>query len=244
MSRNVSERDIKLLYGLSAARCNLCGITVFLPKVDEHGYTHIGQMAHNIAYANNENAPRFIDELSGDNSYDNLILLCANDHLQVDQNTKFYTVQKLNEIKKDFEESITRKLSVQLKPDQYLVDLINKNFELQFVCHNLGDPLYSIPFDIADIADINTYLLEANYPTLYPFRDHILNKYMDDLMEAYFELHPLLMKYYFTDNARDLRPIKEKPISPIDQDLILAITNTLRRSIYNWLEHCRQYYSN
>lgn len=244
MSRKVSERDIKLLYGLSAGRCNLCEVVVFEPKINEHGYTNIGQMAHNIAYAKNEKAPRFIDELSGDNSYDNLILLCANDHLKVDQNTKFYTVRRLNQIKKDFEDSVDKKFNVQVKPDQYLVDLINKKYELQFLYRNLDDPLSSIPFDILDIGDIDNYILEAHHPTLYPFSDHILNEHMDVIKEAYYKLKPFLLEYYFLFNHRELRPLREKPISKSDKDLILAIVKTLQRSIYDWLEYCRQSYNN
>lgn len=98
MSRKIPDSEIKKLFGLSAGRCNLCG-TCTISDRHSGGYTIIGQMAHNISYSDNKSSPRCIDGKTGDNSYENLILLCANCHIKVDRDEEYYTVSKLNKIR-------------------------------------------------------------------------------------------------------------------------------------------------
>lgn len=242
-SRKVSERDIKMLYGLSAARCNICEKVLFAPKIDEDGYVHIGQMAHNIAYSEHESAPRAIDGMSGDNSYQNLILLCANDHITVDQNTNYYTVDKIRAIKHQFEYSVQVRLANEVKPDKSLVDLIHSNYNLQALIYSLNSPLISLPFNIGDIIDMESFLLEPNRPTFYPFKDEGLNGYMQPILELAHQLSPYIISYYFASNVGDLRPIREKPIPINEQAVIANIVQNLSQSIFNWLEYCRIHYS-
>lgn len=97
---SISNPEIKKLYGLAAGRCSICKINVFDNDV------HIGEMAHIIAKS--ENGARGGESILGDrNSYENLILLCANHHLEVDQNSLFYTTAKLHAIKASHEENIS-----------------------------------------------------------------------------------------------------------------------------------------
>ena len=66
---------------------------------------HIGEMAHIIAKS--VKGARGGEDLSGNmNSYDNLILLCANHHSEVDQNPEVYTVKKLHNIKLEHENNV------------------------------------------------------------------------------------------------------------------------------------------
>ncbi|BCU65775.1 hypothetical protein F941_00571 [Acinetobacter bouvetii DSM 14964 = CIP 107468] len=243
MSRQVLPKDIKLLYGLSAARCNICEKVLFEPKINEDGYVHIGQMAHNIAYSEHESAPRAIDGLSGDNSYQNLILLCANDHISVDQNTAFYTVEYIRTIKNNFENSVRVRLNNAIRPDKSLVDLIHSNYNLQALIYSLNFPLILLPFNIGDIIDMENFLLEPNRPTSYPFRDEGLNGLMLPILELAHQLNPYIISYYFPSNVGDLRPIREKPIPVNEQAAITNIVQNLYQSIFNWLEYCRINYS-
>lgn len=242
-SRKVLPQDIKPLYGLSAARCNICGNVVFEPKIGEDGFIHIGEMAHNIAYSDNDSAPRAIDGMSGDNTYNNLILLCVLDHKRVDQNTAFYTIENLRTIKSKFEYSIQTKLNGNVRPDKQLVDLINTNFNLQGLIYALSFPLTSLPFNIGDIIDIESFLLEPNRPTSYPFFDTLLNDHMQNVLKYAYQLHPFLMSYYFPSQLNDLRPTNEKPIYPNDQNEITNIVQNLSQAIFKWLEYCRTNYS-
>lgn len=244
MSRDVPIKDIKLLYSLSAGRCNLCRRELFEPKIDEQGYIHIGEMAHIYPYSDNEFAPRYIDGLSGNNSYDNLILLCGSDHIKVDSNPAFYTVEKLHKIKQDFESHISFLLSQEKNSkDKVLIDLIAENFELQKLVSLLDMPLNCLPWCIGDIADIENWLLIPNCPSLYPFDDKRLNQIMENMLINYQKLHPYVMEYYFHYNEEYLAPVREKPISDIDKAEILEIVADYRKSIYEWLEYCRFNYS-
>lgn len=240
MSRVPLNKDIKLLYSLSAGCCNLCEKQLFEPKIDELGYTHIGQMAHIYSYADNGIAPRYIDGLSHDNSYDNLILLCANDHLKVDSNTDYYTVNKLHEIKRNFENKIKRLLVEQKNSsDRVLIDLIRENFNLQQLLASLDNPISYLPWCVGDVADIETFLLIPNCPSLYPFDDSELNSKMKKMLGNYDLLSPYINEYYFADNGRYLAPVREKPIPYSEQEEILKIVREFKQSIFDWLEYCR-----
>lgn len=93
---SISNPEVKKLYGLSAGRCSICEINLF----DNH--VHIGEMAHIIA-KNNGGARGDVQSSTNINSYENLILLCANHHTEVDQNSNHYTVDHLHVIKSKHE---------------------------------------------------------------------------------------------------------------------------------------------
>lgn len=242
-TRKVSERDIKMLYGLSAARCNICAKVLFEPKVNEDGFIHVGEMAHNIAFSEMASAPRAIDGMSEDNSYQNLILLCANDHLNVDQNTRFYTVDKIREIKTNFEKNIHIRLDEKVKPDQHLVNLINGYYNLQSILNQLNDPLYCLPFNIDMVLRIYNEILIPSIPSSFPFNDENLNQLMAQMIDFSSQLPPFLNSYYFPHPSGDLRPTREKPILFNDEQKIRQIVASLYQAIFNWLHYCRTDYS-
>lgn len=79
----VSDADIKLLWGRAAGMCSRPGCGVDLTRLPQgrNAYT-VGEMAHVIAKA--ADGPRG-DGVGGDNSYENLILLCPTCHRDVDK---------------------------------------------------------------------------------------------------------------------------------------------------------------
>jgi len=82
-SMAISEIDIKKLWGLAAGRCSKPGCMVECVKfLDAINPTIIGEMAHVIA--KKPNGPRGIPE-GGDDSYENLILLCPTHHTEIDK---------------------------------------------------------------------------------------------------------------------------------------------------------------
>lgn len=241
MSRKISERDYKLLYGRSAGRCNICNKEVFLPKKNGEGVTHTGEMAHAYPYSRKQTAPRFTEGKPLDNSYNNLILLCSYDHDIVDEDTDFYTIEKLREIKNTFEERI-RSLLGDLKPDFFFVDLINKNIKFQYLLANLNDPLYSLPFDMTDIGDVENYLLPYYMPTYFPFDDQRLTDSLSKIISSYRELYNCTYPYY---DIRD--PLTLKLMNPDyvyqNQSLVIQIKSSAKElsdAIYYWIQYCRE----
>lgn len=244
-TRAVTAKNYKLLYGLSAARCNICSQLLFELKQDEAGFIHIGEMGHQYAYSGGKKAPRAhtIDKESGDNSYNNLILLCANDHKRVDQNTDYYTIEKLKKIKSDFELFVSNQFVKPIQPDRRLIDMIRSDFPLQGLLYGLQDPLNSLPYDTGNIIDIKNFILEPNRPSYYPFFDEQLNYLMDNMQKYAWELSPYIVTYYSLSSSQDLRPTKEKPIPESLYDEIFMIVKNLYNSIYEWLDYCRINYA-
>jgi hypothetical protein len=79
----ISTLDIKLLWGRAAGRCSKPGCNEDLTRCPEQGRDYIiGEMAHVIAQA--KEGPRG-DGVGGDDSYDNLVLLCPTHHREVDK---------------------------------------------------------------------------------------------------------------------------------------------------------------
>jgi hypothetical protein len=79
---NLKDIDIKKLWGLSAGRCNYPACNEECIKFLNDEATVIGEMAHMIAQS--ESGPRGISG-GGDDSYENLILLCPTHHKVIDK---------------------------------------------------------------------------------------------------------------------------------------------------------------
>lgn len=102
-----SGLDIKLLWGRAAGRCSKPGCTEELTRLAERGSDYIiGEMAHVIAKA--KEGPRG-DGVGGDDSYDNLMLLCPTHHREVDKAPEGeFPVEMLREWKAGHEEKVHR----------------------------------------------------------------------------------------------------------------------------------------
>lgn len=102
---SIPEKDIKKLWGAAAGRCSE-------PTCDEECITFlessnsvvIGEMAHVIAES--PNGPRGIPE-GGDNTYENLILLCPKHHKIIDKApAELFPVELLLKWKSEHEEKV------------------------------------------------------------------------------------------------------------------------------------------
>lgn len=92
----LSNKTVSLLFGLAGGRCSICKT----PVVDLD--VKIGEMAHIIA--RNKGGARGELPFQGDiNGYENLILLCPNDHKRVDNNPAAYPPEMLHQIKREHE---------------------------------------------------------------------------------------------------------------------------------------------
>ncbi|HVE44894.1 MAG TPA: HNH endonuclease signature motif containing protein [Gammaproteobacteria bacterium] len=99
---SIPELDIKVLWGKSAGRCAFCNKDLLSesPKAVQ------GEMAHIIAKS--KRGPRGSNEtLECDrNGYENLILLCPNDHTEIDSHPDNYTVECIRKKKTMHEEKV------------------------------------------------------------------------------------------------------------------------------------------
>ncbi|PSL12023.1 hypothetical protein CLV44_1207 [Marinobacterium halophilum] len=186
---SISNPEVKKLYGLSAGRCNICKKGLFENEV------HIGQMAHVIGRS--VDGPRGRDVLGGDrDSYENLILLCANHHIEVDQNTEAYPVNRLLEIKQSHEYLVASQFE---HPKERLRDINFINLFMEFVpftrlqslTHNLPS---SINLDFSLVGDMFEALTIDN-PHLYPLNDPELNQKFNNFIQAYFNLWNVISGY-------------------------------------------------
>ncbi|VVM46141.1 HNH endonuclease signature motif containing protein [Pseudomonas crudilactis] len=189
----ITNSEIKKLYGLAAGRCSICKLNVFLNDV------HIGEMAHIIAKSTN--GTRGGEELShGRNSYENLILLCANHHTEVDQNPQRYPVNELNRIKSEHERVAA---SVFESPRERQNDVDFLSLFMRFVPFTRlryftdGLPI-SVSLNLCAVGDTFDALLIDN-PHLYPLNDSGLQTRFDSFIKSYYALWSLIAGFTKVD---------------------------------------------
>ena len=172
------NKDIKKLYGLSAGQCNICKKSLFDADV------HIGEMAHVIAKSLNGPRGEKISKNVRD-SYQNLILLCANHHIEVDQNTSKYTVEFLHEIKEKHEGEVKFKLSNKQAPgcEPVLKEVFGYMGFTKMVTYFDDFPDF---FNIEFLTpyDVFSEFARTN-PHIYPFSDTALQNKIDNFISPY-----------------------------------------------------------
>ena len=100
----IHNKDLKLLWYKAAGRCSICKKELSVEASSSSGNTLVGQNCH-IVGEKLDSGPRHKSNLTeGDRSrYPNLILLCANHHIEIDSDEAKYTVEILHQIKADHE---------------------------------------------------------------------------------------------------------------------------------------------
>lgn len=109
---SITLKTHKLLWGKSGNRCAFedCKNELIMDETETDDESVIGDEAHIVA--RKETGPRGISSLSKDDrdKYENLVLLCRIHHKVIDDQHKFYTVEKLNELKKTHEKWVKESL--------------------------------------------------------------------------------------------------------------------------------------
>ncbi len=130
----ISEKDIKKLWGLAAGRCSKPGCEDECVKfLDANDPTIIGEMAHIIA--KKPDGPRG-NASGGEDTYDNLILLCPTHHTEVDKAPEgVFTVEELNRWKSQHEQNVTNsfkspKYSTKEEMAKAINILLSQNFTI------------------------------------------------------------------------------------------------------------------
>jgi len=116
MSRKYPLADVKILYGLAAARCAFpnCRKEVVLEGTATDKTKQIGKIAHIVAHS--ENGPRSDSSYPKDklDTYENWVLLCPTCHDTVDAHENRYTVASLRKLKIDHESWVQDSLNESL----------------------------------------------------------------------------------------------------------------------------------
>lgn len=104
-ARSYSPKDIKLLWGLAAARCAFqsCRKECVAEETPKDRAAILGKIAHIVAHSDTgpRADPSYPKELR--DKYENLVLLCGDDHDRVDFQPNTYTVLDLRGWKTDHE---------------------------------------------------------------------------------------------------------------------------------------------
>lgn len=215
-SRRVSERDQKRLYGHSANWCNVCS----RKKIAIEDLGNQLEMAHIIAFADNPLAPRYVKGKSGDNSYDNLILVCPNHHAEIDdvseKSRAKYTIEYLKKIKKEHEDKIKafKDKSNPVHPrDTQLITAIFDTYdivEMSNATQGYPETIEANIFEFLDLMDI----LETKGKLNYPFKDDDLNFYFENIKDnletlvkyrsLLYKMNLSLEKYHLKDDISDI----------------------------------------
>lgn len=116
MTRKYPKSDVKLLYGLAAARCSFpsCKGDLVLEDLPGEKKKQIGKIAHIVAHG--KNGPRADDLYPTEklDTYDNWILLCGTHHDTVDTVIGQYPVERLLKMKKEHETWVRNSLEIEI----------------------------------------------------------------------------------------------------------------------------------
>jgi hypothetical protein len=98
----ITDKTRKLLWGRSGNRCALCKRPLVSVVTDESVESVLGEECHIIARSVDGPSGQ-TDEPTDRDSYNNLILLCREDHKRIDDNPNYFSKNKLLEIKRAHE---------------------------------------------------------------------------------------------------------------------------------------------
>lgn len=104
----LSDRDRKRLWGKSGARCAICRSLLIRASQAGSAEAVVGREAHIIGKRPGSARYQPLPPTARD-AYDNMILLCANDHDIVDQQPERWTVEELQARKAAHERSMTER---------------------------------------------------------------------------------------------------------------------------------------
>ena len=106
-ARRYLDRDLKLLWGLAAARCSNPGCRKPLIKeaTEKDPHAVLGKIAHINDFSRCPDSPRSDPSLTIQqiNVYDNLILLCGDHHDEIDKQKRTFPRERLLKWKRDHE---------------------------------------------------------------------------------------------------------------------------------------------
>lgn len=188
--KQVSPKDVKLLWGVGA-QCTICHCHLWY----ENGYI-IGEHAH--IRGENPGSARYDKDYPKDKltTEENLILLCANCHSMIDKDEDSWSVEKLLETKRNFIDSVVRRISNIEPPKASLIVDVVEVFYNSIIqqCGN-DEPL--------DVTQRTISLVQKNDKNDFP---HQLSEILVSAYMKYFDS----IQTFFSDprNAESLRKLQ------------------------------------
>lgn len=264
---SISSKDIKILFGNSAGRCNICNQQLV------EGDIHIGEMAHIIA--KNIKGPRGNISCENINSHHNLILLCPTHHSLVDADPVQYPPERLIELKQEHEKNVSLRLdnNQEYNRDLFSLNKLLEHIPIQNFRGIVSDLPYKVSLDFFSIIEGFEHFY-TYYPTLYPFYNDELTRYWNDCIRLANEIDKLLGSNISIKNnsiitmSEMLRPnssiehgyniyvssddgyivINKKFLKPEQVQLVVENMNTLSSDFLiahtNLIIYIKQYYGN
>jgi hypothetical protein len=178
----ISPKTHKKLWGRSGNRCAFrgCGKGLVVDATETDDESIIGQECHIVA--RKVNGPRGISPLTSEqrDKYGNLILLCSVHHKVIDDQPGKYTVDMLQEMKREHEEWVRTRLqgydAGRQRDDELYVSLLEGFEKLAGFAHWNGWTSYMLSAGqpgmhkevYADLRELNRWLLGRAWPKRYP----------------------------------------------------------------------------
>jgi len=145
-NRKIPDKDLKILWGLSAGRCAFpdCKTECIIEPKENDPHAIIGKIAH--IYAHSNNGPRSNSTLTKKerDSYSNWILVCSNHHDEIDRQPDHYSAVKLIEMKESHEKWVKETLSNTM-PDVGFTELETIIKSISLNSNGSSDSLLLIP---------------------------------------------------------------------------------------------------
>lgn len=142
----ILSKTRKNLWAKSGNRCAICKVLLFT-KNDTEDTLNIGEECHIIS--SRTNGPRYKEGLSDYDTYDNLLLLCANHHKEIDTLTDTHTEELLRYIKTNHENWVSSTLDNSIKKSKpRFIYRITSGKELSNILSDIHG--YKIDYDEPD----------------------------------------------------------------------------------------------
>jgi hypothetical protein len=150
-SVGISNETRKRLWGKSGNRCVICRHELIRRDAGSEPGALVGQEAHIVARS--PGGARYASlPVKDRDGYDNLILLCANDHREVDTQPGRYTVERLRAMKREHELWVANRLDHAPPYDsgEALAHVMFTGDQVWDVVHGSLGYQYALPEDLTD----------------------------------------------------------------------------------------------
>ena len=129
ITKSIPEKDLKILWSKAGGRCSICKKKVVLESSEQVPSEHmpLGENCHIVADKKSGLRGESIMTSQERNRYPNLILLCSDHHMVIDQDSINWSIEKLHQMKADHEiwvETQLTDITVDLATEIYS-DLVN-----------------------------------------------------------------------------------------------------------------------
>lgn len=188
MSRNISSKELRLLYTQSGNVCAFpgCNEPLTEPPAGQDEGVNTSDVCHVIA--DSRQGPRGHSDLSDEDrqKHTNLILFCLKHHRTVDTQPRTYSVPVLQQMKRDHEERV-QKLRAESRPPTHELVKEKVHSTVMAVTH-VPATVYSAPCKITDdprrVAEQIVYPKDRGSLTPFILRDGKLYTFVDIEREA------------------------------------------------------------